>query len=166
MYFFRWLTIFRIGTKKDDDKKDRYPGVFFHSKAGIYVRNHLSGKKDFGGKMVYAGEKLKKRSLSEDAGTLVKVSQLMDGDKLMFKVTPYPTLHLTVKEKENLVQKRFSRILLGSVRFYLKEPRKIPNNPKNIQFGLWQKYEDYYYWEEINSISSSYIIQNFGLLMK
>jgi len=84
----KWLSIFRIGTEKTDtknDRKDRYPAVFWHSKAGIYVRNHVSGKQDFGGKMVYAGEKLKKRSLSEDAGTLVKVSQLMDGDKLMFK---------------------------------------------------------------------------------
>jgi len=81
----KWLTIFRIGTKKDDDKKDRYPGVFFHSKAGIYVRNHLSGKKDFGGKMVYGGEELKKRSLTEDDWTSVKVSQEMEDDKLMFK---------------------------------------------------------------------------------
>ena len=92
MYFFRWLTILRIGTRKDNNAKDRYPGVFFHSKAGIYVRNHLSGKQDFGGKGVYTVEELKKRSLSKDDWTPVKVSQEMEGDKLMFKVTLNPRI--------------------------------------------------------------------------
>ena len=91
-FFFRWLTILRIGTRKDDNAKDRYPGVFFHSKAGIYVRNHLSGKQDFGGKGVYTGEELKKRSLSKDDWTPVKVSQEMEDDKLMFKVTLNSTI--------------------------------------------------------------------------
>ena len=78
MYFFRWLTIFRIGNHKNNDLKDRYPGVFFHSKGGIYVRNQ--------------GAKGAHGSLSDDDRALIKVSQEMEDDKLMFKVTLNPTI--------------------------------------------------------------------------
>ena len=55
------------------------------------MRNHLSGKQDFGGKQFFVGEELKKRNpLSEDDWTLVKVSQELEDDKLMFKVTLNP----------------------------------------------------------------------------
>merc|ERR1711974_128054 len=70
----KWLTIFRIGNHKNNDLKDRYPGVFFRStKGGIYVRNQ--------------GNKVQKegRPLSDDDRALIKVSQEMEDDKLMFK---------------------------------------------------------------------------------